>query len=252
MATVSAHYAELLAGLYSWMLGDFDARVDAQLGWLRGAVEPAPAGDDVRGSRPRALDLGAGPGADAIALGRLGYAVVAVEASAKLAAEMRGRVAEASLVRDVDVVEADLVAFLERDGTPVNLAVCLGDTLTHLDSPETVRRMLRAARARIATGGRLVITYRDLSHELRELDRFFLVRSDASRILTCFVEYLPDRAIVHDIVHVRSETGWEMRKSCYAKLRLPVDRVCEWLAEAGFGDVERVACGGGLVGLVAR
>jgi hypothetical protein len=153
-------------------------------------------------------------------------------------------------------VESDLVAFLEAvhepGAVPADLAVCLGDTLTHLDSPSTVKRMFRAARARIVTGGKLVLTYRDLSSELRELDRFFPVRSDPSRILTCFVEYLPDRAVVHDIVHTRTESGWDMRKSCYAKLRLPVARVRDWLVEAGFGEVEHVACGGGLVGIVAR
>ena len=256
MATVSAHYDELLAELYSWMLGDFSARVEAQRSWLRGLVDDAGEPEELR---PRALDLGAGAGAEAVALALLGYDVVAVDASAKLVAEMRGRVAEAGLAHRVDVVQADLVAFLEGPGRgegrgagPATLAICLGDTLTHLDSPATVRQMFRAARARVAAGGKLVISYRDLSDELRELDRFFLVRSDASKSLTCFVEYLPGRAVVHDIVHSRTESGWEMRKSCYPKLRLPVERVCEWLAEAGFRDVERVPCGNGLVGLVAR
>lgn len=252
MATVSAHYEELLADLYSWMLGDFSERVEAQLAWLRGLVDDV--GRDPR-RRPRALDLGAGAGAEALALARLGYDVVAVDASAKLVAEMRGHVSGAGLARSIDVVQADLVAFLEarRGGVgPADLAICLGDTLTHLDSPATVQAMFRAVRARIAAGGRLVISYRDLSNELRGVDRFFLVRSDVSRIMTCFVEYLPDRAVVHDIVHSRTDSGWEMRKSSYAKLRLPVGLVCEWLVDAGFDDVERVPCGSGLVGLAAR
>ncbi len=249
MTTVSAHYEDLLADLYPWMLGDFAARVETELGWLRGVVDPGWVGP----TRPLALDLGAGAGADAIALARLGFGVVAVDASAKLGAEIRRRAADAGLADDIEVVESDLVAFLERrDAEPANLVVCIGDTLTHLASPETVQRMLRAARAQIARGGRLALSYRDLSNELRELDRFFLVRSDESRVLTCFVEYLPERAIVHDLVNTRTNDGWDLRKSCYPKLRLPVDRVRAWLADAGFGEVQRIPCGGGLVGLVAR
>ncbi len=248
MATVSAHYEELLADLYSWMLGDFAARVEAQRGWLGGVVDPGAAP-----GRPLALDLGAGAGAEAIALARLGYGVVAVDASAKLCAEIRSRAAEAGLADAIEVVESDLVAYLEgREAEPASLVVCLGDTLTHLVSPEAVQRMLRAARAQIVQGGRLALSYRDLSNALRETDRFFLVRSDASRILTCFVEYLPERAIVHDLVHTRTDRGWELRTSSYPKLRLPVDRVRAWLADAGFGEVEGVPCSAGLVGLVAR
>jgi predicted TPR repeat methyltransferase len=241
MATVREHYDALLAELYAWMLGDFDARLEAQLGWLRAVAGAAGEG------RPHAIDLGAGSGADAIALARLGYDVTAVDASPTLVDEARRR-AGAS----VRVVEADLVAFLEDEAPRASLAVCLGDTLTHLDGPASVERMLRAARARVAPGGELVVSYRDLSNELRELDRFFLVRSDDARIMTCFVEYLPERAIVHDIVHTRTERGWQMRKSCYPKLRLPEGQVREWLSGAGFREIERVPCAGGLVGLVAR
>lgn len=248
MTTVGAHYEELLADLYSWMHGDFDARVDAQVRWLRGVLGAEAA----TGNRPRALDLGAGAGAEAIALARLGYEVVAVDASAKLVAEARHRVAEAGLAHGIEIVHDDLVAFLDEREAPASLAVCLGDTLTHLESPAMVQRMLRAARARIADGGTLVISYRDLSNELRALDRFFFVRSDASRMLTCFVEYELGRAIVHDIVHERTESGWQMRCSSYPKLRLSVDQVCSWLADAGFVLVERVPCGAGLIGLVAR
>jgi SAM-dependent methyltransferase len=230
MATVGEHYEALLADVYAWMLGDFDVRLDAQQRWLGGIVDA---------SGGRAIDLGAGTGAEAIALARLGYEVVAVDASAKLVAQMRER--------GVDAVHADIVEWLEDGDAVADLAVCLGDTLTHLASVEEVRRSFRAVRRRAR---RFVVSYRDLSQERTGLDRFFLVRADDSRIMTCFVEYA-ERAIVHDIVHARVGDRWEMRTSSYAKLRLSVDDVCAWLRDAGFETVERVACGGGLVALAA-
>lgn len=249
MASVGEHYEGLLADLYAWMLGDVAERARAQTEWLRPLVGDLAPRD---GTRPRALDLGAGTGAEAIALARLGYDVVAVDASAKLVAEITGRIAEAGLSAHVDVVQADLVDHTEREAAVVELVTCLGDTITHLPDPAAVQRLFRASRARLAPGGKLVLTYRDLSVEREGLDRFFLVRADASRILTCFVEYQPGRAIVHDLVHTRTDAGFELRKSSYPKLRLAASDVCDWLRAAGFDEVERVATGGGLVGLIAR
>lgn len=250
MTTASTHYDTVLAELYSWMLGDLDVRVREQGLWLRGVVDVPDAS---AAARPRALDLGAGVGADAIALACLGYDVVAVDASAKLCVEGAERIAQAGLADRVAVVESDLIAFLESSGTAsASLAVCLGDTLTHLESPQLVQRMFRAARACIAPGGRFVLTYRDLSRERTGSERFFLVRADHSRILTCVVEYETDRVIVNDIVHTRTERGWEMATGAYPKLRLATDRVRTLLFEAGFAEVTQVACAGGLVALVAR
>jgi SAM-dependent methyltransferase len=253
MGTVGSHYEDLLADAYSWMLGDFGARVEAQRAWLGGIV--SNGGERSGEVRPRAIDLGAGAGADAIALAKLGYDVVAVDSSPKLVAETRRRVRDAGLERNVEATESDLVSYLEAGGpdtSPVSLAVCLGDTLTHLDSRVTVQRMLRAARARVADGGATLVSYRDLSSELTGTDRIFVVRADASRSLTCFVEYRDEHVLVHDILHQRTERGWDTLKSAYPKLRLPIADVCEWLSDAGFSQVQRVPCAGGLVGIVAR
>lgn len=245
MTTSREHYDTLLADLYAWMIGDSNERDRAQFEWIR-VVVGAPAAP---GSR--ALDLGAGVGAEAVALARLGYDVVAVDASAKLCREVRRRAGKSGY--SVDVVEADIVSFLEREDEPTaSVALCVGDTLSHLESRAAVRGMLHAVRARLAPGGRLVVTYRDLSAERRDLDRFFLVRADDSRIFTCFVEYFDDHVIVHDVVHTRSNDGWTMKTSAYPKLRLGSRELHDLLLDAGFVVIEPIPCGPGFTGIVAR
>ena len=62
----------------------------------------------------------------------------------------------------------------------------------------------RRSIAALERGGRFVITYRDLSREALELDRFIPVRSDDTTILTCFLEYEPETVKVHDLSTGRS------------------------------------------------
>ncbi len=78
-----------------------------------------------------------------------------------------------------------------------------------------------------------MVNYRDLSFELMGADRFIPVRSEADRVFTCFLEYAPERVMVHDLVHVRTGSEWELKKSAYPKLRLPVAWVQDALQDAG-------------------
>lgn len=78
------------------------------------------------------------------------------------------------------------------------------------------------------------MTFRDLTFEMEGLDRFIPLRSNAESIFTCFLEYEPERVKVHDLVYTRKGDGWELRKSCYRKLRICPERSIEWLKEAGF------------------
>jgi hypothetical protein len=107
-----------------------------------------------------------------------------------------------------------------------------------------VFRVLRPA-------GQLVLTFRDLSSELRGVDRFILVRSAADKIMTCFLEYGPDVVMVHDLIHLRDVDSWKLMKSAYPKLRLRSDEVRRNLQQVGF-EVYAAEVWRGMTVLAAR
>ena len=65
VASVREHYDRHLGPVYGWMIGDFDAAKEAARTELRAAGLSEGAGSV-------AVDLGAGPGAHAIALAEAG------------------------------------------------------------------------------------------------------------------------------------------------------------------------------------
>lgn len=220
------HYDELLAAHYSWMVGvPFEEKVAEQkalLGEL--GLEP--------GRHGAALDLGAGPGYQSAALADLGYSpVIAIDTSKALLEELSARKGR----RAIETLHGD-VCHLSRyaPGESAEAIVCMGDVLTHLERHEDVARLLSDSFAALKPGGRLVLTFRDLSQELAGLDRFIPVRSDADKLMVCVLEYEPRTVLVHDLIHIRDGDGWRLDKSCYRKLRLAPKDVAAQLRDLGF------------------
>ena len=228
MANSKEHYARVLSGVYSWMSGGFDAALERNARFF--------AGNDVTGpkSSGKAIDLGAGCGFQAIPLAELGFEVTAIDLDAGLLEELRRHAG----ALEIEAIEDDLLRFGEHVDEDIELAVCMTDTLLHLESKQDVARLFSRVCAAMEPAGRLIMTFRDLTRELEGLDRFIPVRSDNDTILTCFLEYEPNTVKVHDIVYRRDGSGWQCSKSFYRKLRLSSDWVGERLQRAGFADVD--------------
>lgn len=222
VASAIDHYDDLLAEHYIWMSGPFFDKVAEQRTLFEG-LGIAPCGS------LRALDLGCGPGYQAIALAELGFEVTAMDTSEKLLAQLAAHKASLPIVAREARIE-DLRKFAQPG---FSLAVCMGDTLTHLESKDSVCRLFDDVRHLLEPGGRLVLAFREFTAALTGLDRFIPVRSDGSRIMTCFLEYEPETVIVHDLVHIRRDEGWDLKKSSYRKLRLSTDWVADRLLECG-------------------
>ena len=239
MATVREHYEEVLSQYYSRMFGEFDAKVAEQQALLERLGITARQGGDL------AVDLGCGSGFQSIALARLGFRVLAIDFSHQLLAELNERArglpvtALAGDIRDVGALAP----------TGVELVVCMGDTLSHLEREGDLERVFAGVAARLAVSGRFVLTFRDLSGQLHDLDRFIPLCSSDDLIMTCCLEYEPTRVKVHDLIWVRQPDGWHFRKGVYRKLRLARDAVVRQLENAAF-TVERHEALAGMVTLV--
>jgi SAM-dependent methyltransferase len=209
--TVRAHYDQHLGPIYSWMIGSVDRATQNAREELRAAGVPP-------GTRRTAIDLGSGPGPHAIALAEAGYAVTAIDTCVPLLDELRMRAAGHLAIT---CIEDDMLKVRDHFTTPVDVVTCMGDTLTHLPSAESVEQLFEAVAGILAPGGLFLSTFRDYSeHGPVGIDRFIPVRQDDTRILVCMVEYHDTTIDVHDLVHERIDGEWRFRASAYRKIRL--------------------------------
>lgn len=184
MADVTGHYKDLLAGVYTWLYGGAEARLaENRAFFAANGISPRGCGN--------AADLGCGPGFQCIPLAEIGFAVTAIDLSETLLAELEAR--RAGL--NITTVRGDLLDFAGYVPERLELAVCMGDTLTHLPGFGEVERLLHDIHGRLEEGGKLALTFRNLTQEVPRGDRFIPVRSDGNMVFSCFLEYEGDFAI---------------------------------------------------------
>jgi 2-polyprenyl-3-methyl-5-hydroxy-6-metoxy-1,4-benzoquinol methylase len=240
MASVADHYERHLGEIYAWMQGGPEA------GFERARAELQVLGVERAESR-LAVDLGAGFGSHAVPLADLGWTVIAVERCGPLLHEL----AQHAVGRTITVIDSDISTFGRHLSRPVDLILCLGDTLTHLPDPSTVSGLLSAIATSLAPGGRFVTTFRDYTRALNGDARFIAVRSEAAQILTCFLEYGEQTLEVHDLIHRLTDGVWRLSVSSYPKLRLDPTWVTRQLEECGL-VVNSGTAANGMVRIAAR
>jgi len=222
MSTVLQHYANHLGPIYLWMAGGFERAIEMGRSDLRALDVPIRPG-------MTALDLGAGFGMHAVPLAQAGCSVTAVDSSEILLRELQQH-SEGLAIR---VAEGDLLDFRRHIDGPQSLVLCMGDTLTHIQSQEEVAHLFKEVSEVLAPDGVFAMTYRNYSTPASGTGRFILVRSDDSRIHTCLLEEGPTHMDVSDVIHERSGDAWRMEVSSYKKLRLAPEWVLRALREAG-------------------
>ncbi|HEX7675012.1 MAG TPA: class I SAM-dependent methyltransferase [Bdellovibrio sp.] len=233
-----SHYKNHLSYFYSWMFGNYDEAVERQKRlFIEHDIKPI--------TTKLAIDLGAGSGFQSIALEQLGFKVHAVDFSQELLDELKSRSST------VETRLGDIRDFAFAEHLRPELIVCMGDTLSHLESLNDVFDLLQKSYRVLTPGGRCVITYRDLSNCPKELDRFIQVKSDESRILTCFLEDLGNQVKVSDLLHEKHNGIWNLKKSAYLKLKISTTWLHSAMTQQGY-EVSRSSLPSGLQLLIGQ
>ena len=240
MADVKAHYDNLLAPYYSWVFGGSELKLEENRNFFRDhGIQPVLSGF--------AMDLGAGCGFQSIPLAEAGFKVIAIDISQDLLAELKKTASGLA----IDTIEDDLLNFSEHRPGNTELIVCMGDTLTHLRSLNEIKILFKNTYQALDNNGLLVLSFRDLTFELKGLERFIPVRSESNLIFTCFLEYEKEHVKVHDVVYEKTNNQWQMKKGFYRKLRIPPEWAQECLLKIGF-EVETFDIQNGMVTIIAR
>jgi SAM-dependent methyltransferase len=210
-----AHYVALLSTRYTWMLGGPEV-------CLTNARSLLDAAGILSSTSGVALDLGAGGGYHARALAERGFEVLAVDSSTALLAEL----SEVCKGLSVIPVQGDLLddsAYRHR--APFELILCVGDTLTHLDTRADVDQVIDKCASLLSPGGKLVLQFREQTADLPPEQSTFTTRSDRNCIMECVLHFQPERVWVTDIVHEWNGQQWHAIRSSYAKLRLTATEI---------------------------
>ena len=111
----------------------------------------------------------------------------------------------------------------------IELVVCCGDTLSHLNDKMEVKKWITDISAILKPAGKILFSFRDYSAELTGDGRFIPVKSDDTRILTCVLDYEKEFVRVTDLLYEKTETGWKQRVSSYVKVRTSSIEIVEFL-----------------------
>lgn len=238
--TVKEHYDNHLGNFYSWYSGDFDINKDAfRTFCIENDIHPFDS--------KIAIDLGAGNGIQTIALAELGFQVTAIDFNDQLISELKSRIGNLPVK-----VYNDDILFVRKYSIPQpQLIICCGDTLTHLGSVAEIRELIKDIYDVLLPNGKIVLTFRDYSKELTDTKRFIPVKSDSQKILTCFIEYFPDKIRVTDLLHEYENNRWVQKVGSYYKTRLSMDEALSSMEDSGFkivlSDVTK-----GIITLIAQ
>jgi 2-polyprenyl-3-methyl-5-hydroxy-6-metoxy-1,4-benzoquinol methylase len=229
ISSVQDHYDQFLAAHYTWMSGGHVLQGEKNLKVLSEFGLAAPRAG-------KALDLGCGSGYQSLALATLGFSVIAVDTSQPLLDELRSLAADKSIT----VVRGDMCSSeTYKCYAPFDAIICMGDTLLHVPSREHVKHLFEDMFIHNRSGGKLLLSFRDLSIELKGIDRAIPVRLDKQIQMATFLEYTQSHVRVHDMLFTQQDGKCQMKTSAYQKLRLSGNEAAAMLAQTGFINVKK-------------
>jgi len=130
---------------------DVYSRVDYRrlVAWPQRIEREWPFLRRVLGEGGRILDLGCGTGEHSRFLASHGFDVVGIDASPS----MLEKATEASLPANLRFIEGDIAEVERLVGGTFDAALCLGNTLPHIETPVLMQRLLAGLASRLRPGG---------------------------------------------------------------------------------------------------
>jgi SAM-dependent methyltransferase len=199
----------------------------------------ALAGEAADPRTHRVLDVGAGTGRNALALGRRGHPVDAVEMAPKFAGIIRAEVEREAL--DVRVIQRDAFAMTDELRGDYQLIV-LSEVVSDFRTTQQLRDVFELANRCLAPGGRLVFNAflsrhdYDLDDAARELGQQVYTAIFTRDELTDAAARLPFELVADDSVYEYEKThlpeGAWPQTSWYA----------DWVSGLDVFDVDRETC----------
>jgi SAM-dependent methyltransferase len=218
-----SHYKNTLSQHYSWAFGGLDQNIEKNREFFKRELKSSK-------NSLSAIDLGSGSGFQSIPLAEMGYQVYSIDTSPELLLEGKKRLKEG----EVSFIEDDLRNFTNYGPKTVNLIVCMGDTISHLESLKQVDNVISDSYKKLDEKGQFIISYRDLSNDLEGVDRIIPVRADDDQIFTCMLEFEKNQVRVNDIIYTKTNNQWTLNKSSYLKLKICKNYLLEKIKEVGF------------------
>lgn len=207
--SVKEHYDKHLADFYSWIVGDLESKSNEFKDFLlKSKILPTDT--------KVALDLGAGNGIQSIALKELGFEVTAVDFNQQLLDELKSN----PKANGIKIEIGDIRNISEFRELKPELIVCCGDTITHLENKQEIKKLIGDANEILANNGNLILSFRNYSNEMNDQQRFIPVKSSTDRILTCILEYGAEKVKVTDLLHEKIKGEWTQKVSSYEKVRI--------------------------------
>ena len=224
------------AANYDWLFSDEALTGEPQVEGLKPLLAELPPDASV-------LDCACGTGVTAAALARRGYHVAGSDASGRMVARARARMAAEGL--DVPLRHCPWQRLPEEFDERFDLAVCCGNAVGHCRDEADMIQSLRAIHGVLAPGGRLVLDTRNWEKLLADRQRYKcwgLRERDGARCVPLCVWTFPESAGAPAVVDVVMpiERDGEVQLRSYPITYHPFghEQLLARLAAAGFVDVE--------------
>lgn len=220
--------------LYDTLAADYDRFVDwpARLAFELPFLEGLFQAHGVR----RVLDAACGTGRHALALAQRGYQAAGADSSAAMIERARALAAEQGL--EVPFAVAGLGELARALPGPYDAALCLGNSLPHLLTPEAVQGALADLAALLRPGGVLVVQNRNYDRVWRQRERFMPLQThregDREWLFFRFMDFHEATMTFHVVTLTRSGEGWSYRVGSTELRPIFRDDLARSLAAAGF------------------